>query len=91
MKHAPSLQQHDAPRRRVHLAAPRVDVVAAGDHLALQLVLQPTLNQPRRTTALVTRTNYQQSPTSVAWRLPRPAQAPQKPLAEVIAQLLSNA
>eukprot|EP00964_Phaeocystis_antarctica_P021629 scaffold12024_cov63-Phaeocystis_antarctica.AAC.2 len=90
-EHALGLQQHDAPRRRIHLAAPRADIVAANDHLALQLVLQPTLNQPRRPTALVTRTDDQQSPRSVAWRLSRPAQAPQKPLAEVNAQLLSNA
>eukprot|EP00964_Phaeocystis_antarctica_P128147 scaffold91875_cov70-Phaeocystis_antarctica.AAC.3 len=90
-QHALGLQQHDAPRRRVHLVAPRVDIVAANDHLALQLVLQPTLNQSRRPTALVTRTDDQQPPPSVAWRLSRTAQAPQKPLAEVIAQLLSNA
>eukprot|EP00964_Phaeocystis_antarctica_P092105 scaffold59184_cov68-Phaeocystis_antarctica.AAC.3 len=89
-EHTPGLQQHDAPRRRFHLAAPRVDIVAADDHLALQLVLQPTLNQPRRPTALVTRTDDQQPPTSVAGRLPGPAQAPQRPFAEVIAQLLSN-
>eukprot|EP00964_Phaeocystis_antarctica_P084413 scaffold53140_cov64-Phaeocystis_antarctica.AAC.7 len=34
-KHATGLQQHDTPRRRIHLAAPRVDVVAADDHVAL--------------------------------------------------------
>eukprot|EP00964_Phaeocystis_antarctica_P065100 scaffold39224_cov70-Phaeocystis_antarctica.AAC.3 len=90
-EHAPSLQQHDAPRRRVHLAAPRVDIVAADDHLALQLVLQPTLNQPRRPTALVTSADDQEPAPSVAWRLSRPAQAPQNPLAEVIVQLLSTA
>eukprot|EP00964_Phaeocystis_antarctica_P046774 scaffold27049_cov64-Phaeocystis_antarctica.AAC.2 len=90
-KHALGLQQHDSLRRRVYLAAPRVDIVAADDHLALQLVLQLTLQQPRRPTTLVTRTDDQQPPISVAWRLSWPAQAPQKPLAEVIAQLLSNA
>eukprot|EP00964_Phaeocystis_antarctica_P012766 scaffold7010_cov68-Phaeocystis_antarctica.AAC.4 len=66
-------------------------MVAADDHLALQFVLQLTLQQPHRPTALVTRTDDQQPPISVAWRLSRPAHAPQKPLAEVIAQLLSNA
>eukprot|EP00964_Phaeocystis_antarctica_P007532 scaffold4078_cov68-Phaeocystis_antarctica.AAC.10 len=75
-EHAPCLQQHDAPRRRIHLAAPRVDIVAADDHLALQLVLQSTLNQPRRPTALVTSADDQEPPPSIVWRLTRPAQAP---------------
>eukprot|EP00964_Phaeocystis_antarctica_P120381 scaffold84126_cov64-Phaeocystis_antarctica.AAC.3 len=90
-QHALGLQQHNAPRRRVHFAAPRVDIVAANDHLALQLVLQPTLNQPRRPTALVTRTDDQQLPPSVAGRLTRTAQAPQKPWTQLNAQLLSEA
>eukprot|EP00964_Phaeocystis_antarctica_P038757 scaffold22164_cov68-Phaeocystis_antarctica.AAC.3 len=73
------LQQHDAPRRRFHLAAPRADVVAADDHLALQLVSQLMLQQPRRPTALVTRADDQQPALSVAGRLFRPAQPPHGP------------
>eukprot|EP00964_Phaeocystis_antarctica_P038859 scaffold22235_cov63-Phaeocystis_antarctica.AAC.2 len=77
-ENAPGLQQDDAPRRQVHLAAPRADVVAADGHLALQLVFQPSLKQPRRPTALVTSADDQQPPPNgnVAWCLSRPAQAP---------------
>eukprot|EP00964_Phaeocystis_antarctica_P041059 scaffold23479_cov70-Phaeocystis_antarctica.AAC.1 len=86
-QHGLGLQQHNAPRRRLHLATPSVDVVAADDHLALQLVRQLTLQQPCRPTALMLRADDQQSTPSVAGRLPLSAKASQKPRAEASALL----
>ena len=52
-------------RRKIHLASPRIDIIATDYHLALQHGAKLKLQQTCRPATLVARANNQQPPLDV--------------------------